>query len=66
MNIWKLYKPPYNIQVVGKVPKGLPGYVGDTFFPLVGETGKTLVLAVLVRLAAIRRQVEKAAGVLDL
>jgi hypothetical protein len=31
------------------VPKGLPGYVGGTFFPLVGSTGGTLGLAVLVR-----------------
>lgn len=109
MNIWKLYKAPYNIGIVGKVrphhgipasllhqplaavfccllllctslssprppplrfgnfqillrelvgelctggaqvPKGLPGYVGNTFFPLVGSTGGTLGLAVLVR-----------------
>jgi sulfate transporter 4 len=48
MNIWKLYKAPHNIAIVGNVPKGLPGYVGDTFFPLVGSTGKTLGLAVLV------------------
>jgi hypothetical protein len=33
-----------------QVPKGLPGYVGNTFFPLVGSTGATLGLAVLVRL----------------
>jgi sulfate transporter 4 len=48
MNIGKYYKAPYNIGVVGKVPKGLPGYVGGTFFPLVGSTGGTLGLAVLV------------------
>mmetsp|Transcript_17379 Transcript_17379/g.52010 ORF Transcript_17379/g.52010 Transcript_17379/m.52010 type:complete len:696 (+) Transcript_17379:162-2249(+) len=48
MNIWKLYQAPHNIQIVGKVPSGLPGYVGDTFFPLVGSTGKTLGLALLV------------------
>ena len=34
---------------VAQVPKGLPGYVGNTFFPLVGSTGSTLGLAVLVR-----------------
>lgn len=50
MNIWKLYKAPANIQVVGDVPKGLPGYVGDTFFPLVGSVGSILTLAILVRL----------------
>lgn len=35
--------------ISSQVPKGLPGYVGDTFFPLVGSTGGTLGLAVLVR-----------------
>lgn len=34
---------------IAQVPKGLPGYVGGTFFPLVGSTGGTLGLAVLVR-----------------
>lgn len=32
------------------MPKGLPGYVGNTFFPLIGPVGKTLTLAILVRL----------------
>ncbi len=49
MNIWKLFKAPHNIAIVGNVPKGLPGYVGNHFFPLVGSTGKTLGLALLVR-----------------
>ena len=49
MNIWKLFKAPYNISTVGVVPSGLPGYVGRDFFPLVGSTGKTLTLAILVR-----------------
>ena len=48
-NIWKLYKAPHNISVVGPVPSGLPGYTGGHFFPLVGSTGKTVGLAVLVR-----------------
>lgn len=48
MNIWKLYKAPALIQVVGAVPGGLPGYVGDRFFPFVGSLGSTLTLAILV------------------
>ncbi len=41
MNIFKLYRAPSNIQIVGNVPKGLPGYVGNTFFPLIGGAGQT-------------------------
>ena len=52
MNIWKLYVPgnagPNGIYNVGPIPKGLPGYTGNLFFPFVGTVQKTFGLSVIV------------------
>ena len=52
MNIFKLYNPgkagPLGISTVGPIPKGLPGYTGNLFFPFVGPVGKTFGLSVVV------------------
>ena len=52
MNIFKLYQPgkggPSGISSIGHIPRGLPGYTGDKFFPFVGSVGETLGLSVVV------------------
>jgi len=52
MNIFKLYQPgkggPNGIYTVGAIPKGLPGYTGNKFFPFVGGIGQTFGLSIVV------------------
>ena len=52
MNIFKLYQPgkggPNGIYTVGVIPKGLPGYTGNKFFPFVGGIGQTFGLSIVV------------------
>ena len=52
MNIFKLHLPgnagPNGISSIGPIPKGLPGYTGNKFFPFVGGIGPTFGLSIVV------------------
>ena len=39
---------PNGIYTVGTIPKGLPGYTGNKFFPFVGGIGQTFGLSIVV------------------
>ena len=61
MNIFKLYQPgkggPNGISSIGHIPRGLPGYTGDKFFPFVGSVGETLGLSIVVCLVDLTESI---------
>ena len=67
MNIWKLYQPgkggPNGIYTVGVIPKGLPGYTGNKFFPFVGGIGQTFGLSIVVCLIDLTESISIARAV---